>query len=149
TVAAQGGISAKAVAATGLSGAIVAPALGFLGSYFSYRAGMAGAQSDDERDYIKRFYSRLIASLLGFWAGYGVLLIWAKHFVANHHLIYSSLVIGLVFPFTFVLFTSGIFWLRAPGKFRAEIAAKGMTLKAAKPAWEYRSRLVFLGLPLI
>jgi len=147
--AAQGGVSAKAAAATGLSSAILAPALGFLGNYFSYRAGMAGAKSDYERDYIKRFYSRLVAALLGFWAGYGVLLISAKQFVTDHHLIFSSLVIGLVLPFTFALFTSGIFWLRAPGKFMSKLAAKGVTLNAAKPAWEYRSKWVFLGLPLI
>jgi RNA polymerase sigma factor (sigma-70 family) len=146
---AQGGITAKAVATSGLSSSILAPALGFLGSYFGYRAGLAGAQSDDERDYIKRFYSRLVASILGFWAGYGVLLIWAKQFVAEHHLIYSSVAIGLVLPFTFALFASGIFWLRAPGKFMAKLAAKGVTLSAAKPAWEYRSKLAFLGLPLI
>jgi RNA polymerase sigma factor (sigma-70 family) len=147
--AAQGGVSAKAAAATGLSSAILAPALGFLGNYFSYRAGMAGAKSDYERDYIKRFYSRLVAALLGFWAGYGVLLISAKQFVTDHHLIFSSLVIGLVLPFTFALFTSGMFWLRAPGKFMAKLAAEGVTLNAAKPAWEYRSKWVFLGLPLI
>src|SRR5438477_5825571 len=78
---AKSGITAKAVAASGLSSAILAPALGFLGNYFAYRVGMDRAQSDYERDYIRRFYRRLTACILGFWAGYAGLLIWAKQFV--------------------------------------------------------------------
>jgi hypothetical protein len=146
---AKGGISAKAVAASGLSSAILAPALGFLGNYFGYRAGMERAQSDYERDYIKRFYRRLSACLLGFWAGYGVLLIWAKQLILDYRLVLSSLVIGLVLPFTFVLFVTGMFWLRAPRKFLAQLRSKGVTLKAARPAWEYRSKSVLFGLPFI
>lgn len=146
---AKGGITAKAVAVSGLSSAILAPALGFLGNYFAYRVGMDGAQSDYERDYIRRFYRRLFACILGFWAGYGVLLIWAKQFVMDRHLVLSSLVIGLVLPFTLVLFASGIFWLRAPGKFLAELTAKGVTLNSARPVWEYRSKFVLFGLPFI
>ncbi len=146
---AKGGITAKAIATSGLSSAILAPALGFLGSYFGYRAGMDGAQSDHERDYIRRFYRSLVAWILGFWAGYGTLLIWAKQFVMDHHLIYSSFTIGLVFPFTLVVFASGVFWLRAPRKFQAELTTKGVTLSPARPASEYRSKLVLLGLPFI
>jgi hypothetical protein len=138
----------KAVAA-GWSSAILAPALGFLGNYAGYRAGMARARSDAERDYIRRFYRRLAAGLLGCWAAYAVLLLCGKQFVIEHHLVYSSVVIGLVLPFTLVLFASGIFWLRAPGKFRAELTGEGATLKVARPAWEYRSKFVLFGLPFI
>jgi RNA polymerase sigma factor (sigma-70 family) len=145
---AKGSLTAKAVA-TGLSSAILAPALGFLGNYFGYRLGIERARSDYERDYIRRFYRRLAGWILVFWAGYGVLLIWGKQFVVEQHLVLSSLVIGLVLPFTFILFVSGIFWLRAPGKFGAELTAKGVTLKPAKPAWEYRSKFVLFGLPFI
>jgi hypothetical protein len=145
----KGGLTAKVLAASGLSSAILAPALGFCGNYFGYRVGLDRAQSDDERNYIRRFYRRLTTWLLGFWAGYGVLLIGAKQFVVSRHLVYSSVAIGLVLPFTCVLFASGIFWLRAPGKFLAELTAKGVTLKASRPAWEYRSKFVLFGLPLI
>jgi RNA polymerase sigma factor (sigma-70 family) len=146
---AKGGITAKVVAAGGWSSTILAPLLGFAGSYFGYRIGMAAARSDDERDYIKRFYSRLLASLLGFWVGYGVLLLYAQHFIADRHLIFSSWVIGLVAPSAFALFATGIFWLRAPRRFRAELAARGVPPVEARPAWEYRSKMVLFGLPLI
>jgi hypothetical protein len=48
-----------------------------------------------------------------------------------------------------VLFASGIFRLRAPRKFMAQLAAKGVAVHPARPAWEYRSKLVLLGLPFI
>ena len=146
---AKGGSAAKAAVASGLSSAILAPALGFLGSYFAYRVGMDAAQSDREREYVKRFYRKLVAWILGFLTSYGLLMIWAKQFVVERHLVYGSLIIGLVLPFTVALFASGIFWLRSPRKFVAELKAKGVTVNLAEPAWEYRSEFVLLGLPFI
>src|SRR6266404_4806722 len=147
--AAKGGTTAKAAAASGLFSAILAPALGFLGNYIGYRIGMDGAQSDHEREYIRSFYRKLLACMLGFCATYGLLMIWAKQFIRDRHLVYSSLIIGLVLPFTFMVFASGIFWLRGPRKFLAGLKAKGITVATARPAWEYRSNFVLLGLPLI
>jgi hypothetical protein len=97
--AAKGGTTAKAAAASGLFSAMLAPALGFLGNYIGYRIGMDGAQSDHEREHIRRFYRKLSASMLGFLAAYGLLMIWAKQFIRDRHLVYSSLIIGLVLPF--------------------------------------------------
>ena len=145
----QGGATAKTVAAGGFSSAILAPALGFLGNYFSYRVGIDGARSDFERDYVNRFYGKLVACVVGFWAVYGLIMVSAKQFVTEYHLVYSGLVIGLVLPFTGVAFASGIFWLQAPRRFRAALSARGVTVNATKPAWEYRSNLELLGLPFI
>ena len=145
----EGGATAKAASAGALISATFAPALGFLGIYFAYRSGLAGAQSEAERIYIQRFYGRLMAWVLGYMAIGGFLLFTAKQFVAEHHLIYSALAIWLVLPFTMMLFASGMFRLRAPRRFLAELRAKGVTLKPAKPAWEYRSKFTLLGLPFI
>src|SRR5258707_4626056 len=68
--AANGGATAKAAAATGLFSASLAPALGFLGNYIGYRIGMDRAQSDHERERIRRFYPKLRACILGFFAAY-------------------------------------------------------------------------------
>jgi hypothetical protein len=48
-----------------------------------------------------------------------------------------------------MIFASAIFWLRGPRKFLAKLRAKGVSATPAPPAWEYRSRFVLLGLPLI
>ena len=148
-VAAQGGAAAKAAAASGLFSAILASALGFFGNYIGYRIGLDGAQSDHEREYVRSFYRKLSACILGFLAAYGLLMICAKQFIRDRHLVYSSLIIGLVLPFTFMVFASGIFWLRGPRKFLAGLKSKGITVATAMPAWEYRSKLVLLGLPFI
>src|SRR2546430_16217927 len=79
--AAKGGTTAKVAAASGLFSAILASALGLFGNYVSYRIGMEGAQSDHEREYIRTFYRKLSASILGFLAAYGLLMIWAKEFI--------------------------------------------------------------------
>src|SRR6266853_896892 len=148
-VAAQGGAAAKAAAASGLFSAILASALGFFGNYIGYRIGLDGAQSDHEREYVRSFYRKLSACILGFLAAYGLLMICAKQFIRDRHLVYSSLIIGLVLPFTFMVFASGILWLRGPRKFLAGLKSKGITVATAMPAWEYRSKLVLLGLPFI
>src|SRR6266481_6177641 len=88
-VAAKGGTTAKAAAASGLFSAILAPAMGFLGNYVGYRIGMDRAQSDLEREYIRRFYRKLSACILGFLAAYCLLMIWSKQFIRDHHLVYS------------------------------------------------------------
>src|SRR5438270_3656310 len=147
--AARGATTAKAVAASGLFSAILASALGLFGNYIGYRIGMEGAQSDHEREYIRTFYRKLSAGMLGFLAAYGLLMIFAKQFIRERHLVYSSWIIGLVLPFTFMIFASGIFWLRGPRKFLAQLKAKGLPVNPASPAWEYRSKFTLLGLPFI
>jgi len=147
--AAKGGTTAKAAAASGLLSAMLTPVLGFFGNYIGYRISMAGAQSDQEREYVRGFHRKLIACILGFFVAYGLLLIWAKQIIADRDLVYTSLIIGLVLPFTFVVFARGIWLWRTRRKFVAELTAKGATVNPARPAWEYRSKFVLLGLPFI
>jgi hypothetical protein len=76
-------------------------------------------------------------------------MIWAKQIIMDRDLVYTSLIIGLVLPFTFVVFARGIWSWRTRRKFVAELTAKGATVNPARPAWEYRSKFVLLGLPFI
>src|SRR5438034_3710160 len=102
--AAKGGTIAKTAAASGLFTAMLAPALGFFGNYIGYRIGMEGAQSDHEREFIKSFYRKLLACMIGFCATYGLLVIWAKEFIKDRHFVYRALIIGLVLPFALMIF---------------------------------------------
>ena len=147
--AAKGGATAKAAAAGGLLSAVLTPLLGFFGNYVGYRISMAGAQSDHEREHIKSFYRKLIACILGFFVAYGLLLIWARQIIMDRDIVYTSLIIGLVLPFTFVVFAHGIWSLRTRRQFIAELTAQGAAVNPAKPAWEYRSKFVLWGLPFI
>jgi RNA polymerase sigma factor (sigma-70 family) len=148
-VAANGSATAKAAAASGLFTSILGPLVGFFGNYIAYRIGMDGAQSDYERGHIKRFYRKLIAGVLGFLVAYGLLMIWVRQLIHDRHLVYSSVIFGLVLPFAFMLIANGIFWLWLPRKLLAELDAKGGKVKPAKSVWEYRSKFTLLGLPFI
>jgi RNA polymerase sigma factor (sigma-70 family) len=147
--AAKGGTAAKAAAASGLLSALLTPMLGFFGNYIGYRISMDGAQTDHEREYIKSFYRKLIACILGFFVAYGLLLILAKRIIMVHDLLFTSLIIGLVLAFTFAVFAHGMWSLRTRRRFGAQLTAKGVTVNLARPAWEYRSKFVLLGLPFI
>ena len=147
--AAKGGATAKAAATSGLLSAFLTPALGFFGNYIGYRISMDGAQSDVERERIRRFYRKLMVCILGFFVGYGLLLIGAKQIIADHDLVYTSLIMGLTFPFIFVYLASAIWSLQNRRQFAAEARAQRMTAVPATVFWEYRSRFVLLGLPLI
>jgi RNA polymerase sigma factor (sigma-70 family) len=147
-VAAKGSATAKRPPQADCSARSL-PLRSVFGNYIGYRIGMDGAQSDYERDHIRRFYRMLTACILGFFAAYCPLVIWGKQFIRQRHLVFTSLIFGLVLPFTFMIFASGIYWLRGPRKFLAELAEKGITVATARPAWEYRSKLVLLGLPFI
>jgi RNA polymerase sigma factor (sigma-70 family) len=147
--AAKAGTTAKAAVASGFFGTILAPALGLFGNYINYRVGVDGAQSTHEREHIRSFYRKLGAGIFGFLAAYGLLMIWARQYIVDYRLVYSSLVIGLVLPFTFILFASGMFRLRSPRKLLTELKEKDITINPARPAWEYRSKFVLLGLPFI
>jgi len=149
TVAASSSTTAKAAAATGLSAAALGSALGLLGNYIGYRTGIDGAQSDHERAYIKAHYRKLSAGILGFLVAYGCMMFGTRAFIRERHLMYSSLTVGLVLPFSFMLLASAIFWLRAPRKFMAALKSKGVAVTSSKPAWEYQSKFVLLGLPFI
>jgi len=121
--AAKSSTTAKAAGVTGVFGLSSALAVGLLGNYIGYRTGIDGAQSDLERAHIRRFYRKLITWMLGFLAAYGLLLILAKPFIRDRHLVFSSVIIGLVLPFTFLVFAGGMYWLLAPRKFLAQLTA--------------------------
>jgi RNA polymerase sigma factor (sigma-70 family) len=146
--AAKGGAAAKAAASAGLFGALFVPVLGFFGNYIRYRIVMELAQTDQERERINRFYRKLIARILGFFVAYGLLMIWAWQIITNHDLVYTSLVVGLMLPVTFVVFANGIWWWQGQRQYAAALA-KGANVPPAQPSWEYRGRLGWLGLPFI
>lgn len=145
----KGGTTAKAAAIGGVLGAMLAPPLGFLGNYIGYRIGLDGAKSDRERAHFQSFHRKLGAGLLGFFIVYGLLLILAEQFILDHHMVLASWIVGLVLPFALMLLANGIYWLRAPARFRAEIEVGGVALSPGRPVWEHRSKFILLGQPLV
>src|SRR5206468_9474545 len=86
--AVKGGATAKAAAATGLLGAFLSFPLAIFGNYAGYRMSLLQAQSDGEREFIKSFYRKLLACILGFSVAYGVLMIWARPLIQARSLLF-------------------------------------------------------------
>ncbi len=149
--AAKGG--AKAVGATGVLGVLLSPLLVLLGNYIPYRMGLAEARSEAERRGVKTLYrnalfgsltlSFLLLAVLGLTLNHGLratirfsdaFSMWFGSFVVFYLL--------LLFGFAF----AGLPRRRAQMRARLAEEHHGAFPPAA---FEYCSKLSFLGLPLL
>lgn len=147
--AAKGGAAAKSAGATGLLAAISSPLLIICGNYLGYRMSMDEARTDNERQYIKIFYQRVLittASLTAVLAGV-MLFLRQPHFslMAKFGIVFMSAVIFfLISVLVNMLTTNG-----ERKRYYTRILAEEHDGIIPKPAFEYRSRATFLGLPLV
>jgi RNA polymerase sigma factor (sigma-70 family) len=146
--AAKGSVAAKAAAATGLLNAVLGPFLVIFGNYIGYRMNFDQARTDAERDYIKTFYRRLMACIVGFGVVMVPLIIWAMLERGKHIELMACAfgLAGLSYMIAIGWFSAWSF--RRRRELLAEFAAQGITSNAP-PAWEYRSRWTLLGLPVV
>ena len=144
----KGGATAKTAAAMGLFNAIIGPILGFVGPWLQYRAFLAAAKTDDERKNIQTYYHRLFALILGFGLLLAGLMIFGRQFVSAHPRLFAGALIGLVAAYVAAGIRLGAWANRMFRELREARDAQGET-GPAQPAWEYRSSLEWLGLPLV
>lgn len=147
--AAKGGGSAKVAAATGVLGAIMSPAMVFFGNYIGYRASLDHAQSDAERGHIKALYRKVMALVMGCLVVLAAPTIWMCRNQKDHSLLFTLLFVELVVIYVVVLLISVVRTLRVRRNYCNRILATEYGGSIPQPVWEYRSRLSFLGLPLI
>lgn len=144
-----GGAAAKSVGLTGFAAAIAGPFLVVFGNYVGYRIGLDESRSEEERSYIKMFYRRVLVttvSLSGILA-VGLLLLRPPEFplAARAGLVFFG---AVIFYLLAVLVNLAVTSARRKAYFARILAAEhGGVLP--KPAFEYRSATVFLGLPLV
>jgi RNA polymerase sigma factor (sigma-70 family) len=146
--AVKGGTMAKGAAAIGLFNAIIAPVLGFLGPWLQYRAFLTAAKTEHERKSIRRYYHKLLGVALGFAFLLAALIILGRKLVDAHPLLFTGALLGLVAAYVAGAVRLGTWANRMFREVREEQAALGEGC-CAKPAWEYRSALELLGLPLV
>jgi RNA polymerase sigma factor (sigma-70 family) len=147
-VAIKGGAAAKGAAALGIFNAILSPVLGLVGPWLQYRVVLKAAQTDHERHTIKRYYRRLFGLILGFGVLLAALTIFSGRLIRSHPLVFVCALIALVAAYVGAAIRMGVWANGMLRKLRQESDALGAT-SPAKPAWEYRSRLELLGLPLV
>ncbi len=147
--AAKGGVTAKAAGALGLFSAIAAPLLVILGNYASYRMSMDEASSDEERGHIKSLFRRAMMLTLLFSVALAVPLYWVCRRQDNAGLFGVMLVTAIFVIYFLTIFGLAFATLRARRRHMAQFLADQYGGKYPPAAYEYRSRLSLLGLPIV
>ena len=147
--AASGSATAKAAASAGWLGAFLSPVLGFLSIWIGYRVDVSAARPGRERDFVKSSHRALFACLAAFFVIYIVLMVFAQGLMKEHAGLLAALLIGLALAYLVAIAVLSYRTMRG----RRELIATMTTEEAAgaitSAAWEYRSKMHFLGLPLV
>jgi RNA polymerase sigma factor (sigma-70 family) len=109
------------------------------GNYAGYRSALVMATSDREKSRIKRFYGRVLAAVILCNVALWLLIYWGAGSAKDHPTLFAWFVGVLGFGSILTILAIVILSLARTGE-----CATSPTL-----AWEYRSPLVILGLPLV
>jgi RNA polymerase sigma factor (sigma-70 family) len=144
----KGGAMAKTAVVGGAFNAIIGPLLGFLGPWLQYRAFLAAAKTESERQNLRSYYRRLLGLMLSFAVVLVGLIACGQKFLHAQPGLFAGALLALVAAYVAAAVWMGAWANRMFRKLREEQAALGESW-AVRPAWEYRSRLELLGLPLV
>ena len=148
-VAAKGGAAAKSAGMTGLLAAISSPLLIIFGNYLGYRMGMDEARTDNERQFIKIFYRRVLFMTVTI-----TVILWCMMFFGRPPQFsfaarYGIVFMGAVITFLVSVLVNMITTNAERKRYYTRILSDDHGGVFPKPAFEYRSRATFLGLPLV
>jgi RNA polymerase sigma factor (sigma-70 family) len=146
--AAKGSATAKAAGAMGLLGAMFGPLVVFVPNYLGYHVALASAQSDEERRQVKALFGKVGAITLALFIPLAAVVLWLTRNQPDRWYLSGLLatILVLIFLPAFWFFTSS---RRSQREYYARILAQEYSGVFPKPAWEYRSQLSLLGLPLV
>ena len=151
--AAKGGAAAKSAGAMGMLGIISSPLLVICGNIIPYQMGLAEARSDEERHFIKKFYHAVYAVSFGLSAFLTVILCYLYRVESGNPLtafgIFQAWFISLVVIYLLSIFVAAFATMRKRRAYYASILVQEYGGAFPPPAFEYCSRIKFLGLPLI
>jgi RNA polymerase sigma factor (sigma-70 family) len=143
----KGSTMAKGAAISGLFNAIIGPLIGIVGPWLQYRIFLAAANTELERQSIKRYYRRLLILMLGFAVTLAALVIFGQRVVHTHPLLFTYALVALVTGYVVAAIRMGAWANSMFRKLRQEQEAAQTS--PIQPIWEYRSRFELLGLPFI
>jgi RNA polymerase sigma factor (sigma-70 family) len=146
-----GATTAKSsTSAAGLAGLFAAlAALFFVGSYADYRLCQAKLTTDNERRRLRSFYRKIVAFVLGIFVAFAGSVFWLYGDRLDTPVMISLFISELLVIFVltrFVFAAARIRWQRA---YYSRVLAQEFAGQFPEPAFEYRSRLTLLGLPLV
>jgi RNA polymerase sigma factor (sigma-70 family) len=147
--AAKGGAAAKSAGTAGLLAAISSPLLIIFGNYLGYRLSMDEARTDNERQFVRFFYRRVLLMTVTISILLWCLMFFGRppqfSFAARYGIIFMGTVVAfLVFVVVNILTTNA-----ERKRYYTRILAEDHGGVIPQPAFEYRSQTTFLGLPLV
>ena len=156
SAAAKTSVAGKAAASLGIAGAILGPIVGLLGGVLGTKMSIANTQSPRERQFMVRLAWSVWILAIGFGLGlfaYGALFF--RSGSLTHPVLVTAGFIGFTLLYCLALLGLIIWGNRTQRRIKLEEEAKspGATPVKQRPfrtePFEYRSRLSFLGLPLV
>ena len=147
--AVKGSLLAKTAVATGILSLVLNPVMMLFGNYAGYRMNLAEARSEPERQRIKANYRNALFTALGIFAVFAAVAIWLCRNQPHGDVLISMLVVGLILIYFATIFSFAALSGRSRRKFLTEILEQNHSAEFLEPAFEYRSRASFLGLPLV
>ena len=147
--AAKGSLLAKTAVATGILSLVLNPVMMLFGNYAGYRMNLAEARSELERQRITAAYRNALFTALGIFAVFAAVAIWLCRNQPHGDVLISMLVVGLILIYFATIFSFAALSGRSRRKFLTEILEQNHSAEFLEPAFEYRSRASFLGLPLV
>lgn len=148
----KGSSAAKASALLGFSGVILGPLAGILGAWLGVKTSLANAESERERQFIRRTSKLSLGLIIAFCATMFSLIFITDRFWKNHPLTITIGLITLSLGYIVALFVQIIRHNRQLRQIRAEEAAAGRAEPSVSRTtfqFEYRSKWTLLGLPLV
>jgi RNA polymerase sigma factor (sigma-70 family) len=145
----KSGVGAKTAGAASLLGALLGPLIVFIPNLIAYRVALAGTQSDEERVGIKTFFGKVGLITMAIFLPVAVFVLWiTRHEDSRPYMagLFASVLVFIFVPTIFLLIIASRKGIRS---YLSRILDKEYGGVLPKPALEYRSRLSFLGLPLL
>jgi len=151
--AAKGGAGMKAAGTMGLLGVLLSPLMILFGNFIPYRIGLAEARTDEERRHLKSYFGKIWAwsfalsfvPLTVFW------LTLENHQPGSVKTLDAFMLWFLSFIVVYLLtvFSFGAVTARQRREYFSKILVTEHGGVMPKPAWEFCTRIKFLGLPLV
>jgi len=147
--AAKGVTVAKSAGLAGLLNMVFSPFLAVASLYFGYRMDTESARSPQRRELIARYYRTLVACMAVFGLAVFVLIFGGYPFLKSKPSLYIELLAGLGVAY---IVAGGVltFLLRSSlRKIHRQEIAESRAVPLPAPIFEYRSKMSFLGWPLV
>jgi RNA polymerase sigma factor (sigma-70 family) len=145
--AAKSGTAVNAAGLTGLLGAI--GALFVVGGYGEYRLCLEEVGSDRERNEVKSYYRKIVAFVMGIFLAFAGSAYWICRKQLDPSIMISFVLSELFVIFVLTRFLFTVVRIRGQRAYYSHVLAQEYAGRVPAAAWEYRSRLSLLGLPLV